>query len=190
MTFEDAVPSPKTCLQDFGTWPINRPREAYAMAHEGYLSLTGTKQGKLKGESPLTGWQEKIQFISFNYEIKSPRDVATGQASGKRQHSAITITKEWGAASPQLFQAIVKDEIFTEVLFEFVKTNPNGEKSVYYTIKLIGGSISDYKAYVGTAKLGESSDTYDLEDVSFTFEKIELVVKDEKTAGSDSWTGK
>lgn len=26
--------------------------------------------------------------------------MATGQASGKRQHSPILITKEWGAASP------------------------------------------------------------------------------------------
>ncbi|MBS1902473.1 MAG: hypothetical protein JSS75_02060 [Bacteroidetes bacterium] len=32
----------------------------------------------------------------------APRDVATGQASGKRQHKPITIVKEWGASSPQL----------------------------------------------------------------------------------------
>jgi hypothetical protein len=29
------------------------------------------------------------------YTVKSPRDLATGQSSGKRQHGAITITKEW-----------------------------------------------------------------------------------------------
>jgi hypothetical protein len=30
-------------------------------------------------------------------QVISPRDVATGQASGKRMHGAITIIKEWGS---------------------------------------------------------------------------------------------
>lgn len=34
--------------------------------------------------------------------IYAPRDVATGQASGKRMHKPMTITKEWGATTPQL----------------------------------------------------------------------------------------
>ena len=37
-----------------------------------------------------------------HYAINSPRDAASGQASGKRMHKPITITKEWGAATPQL----------------------------------------------------------------------------------------
>jgi hypothetical protein len=40
--------------------------------------------------------------MNFEHEVKSPRDVATGQASGKRQHGSIKIVKEWGAATPQL----------------------------------------------------------------------------------------
>ncbi|MEO7411200.1 MAG: hypothetical protein ABIU10_07765 [Sphingomicrobium sp.] len=34
--------------------------------------------------------------------MKGPRDAASGQASGKRQHKPLTIIKEWGAAPPQL----------------------------------------------------------------------------------------
>ena len=37
-----------------------------------------------------------------NAWIYAPRDVATGQASGKRMHKPFTIVKEWGAASPSL----------------------------------------------------------------------------------------
>lgn len=37
-----------------------------------------------------------------SYTVKSPRDLATGQASGKRQHGSVTFSKEWGPASPQL----------------------------------------------------------------------------------------
>jgi hypothetical protein len=36
------------------------------------------------------------------YTVQSPKDVATGQASGKRMHKPITFVKEWCAASPQL----------------------------------------------------------------------------------------
>jgi len=34
--------------------------------------------------------------------VQSPRDIATGQASGKRMHKPFTITKEWGASTPML----------------------------------------------------------------------------------------
>lgn len=36
------------------------------------------------------------------YTIKSPRDSASGMASGKRMHKPVTFVKEWGAATPQL----------------------------------------------------------------------------------------
>ena len=36
------------------------------------------------------------------HTVKSPRDVATGQSSGKRTHKPIKIIKEWDAATPQL----------------------------------------------------------------------------------------
>ncbi len=34
--------------------------------------------------------------------MKGPRDAASGQASGKRQHKPVEFVKEWGAATPQL----------------------------------------------------------------------------------------
>ena len=34
--------------------------------------------------------------IALEYTVVSPRDAASGQASGKRMHKPITITKEWG----------------------------------------------------------------------------------------------
>lgn len=36
------------------------------------------------------------------YQVKGPRDSASGMASGKRQHRPVTFVKEWGAATPQL----------------------------------------------------------------------------------------
>jgi hypothetical protein len=36
------------------------------------------------------------------YQVISPRDPASGQATGKRMHKPFTIVKEWGAATPAL----------------------------------------------------------------------------------------
>ena len=40
------------------------------------------------------------------HTVKSPRDAASGQATGKRMHKPITITKEWGASTPLLNKQI------------------------------------------------------------------------------------
>jgi hypothetical protein len=40
--------------------------------------------------------------ISQASYVLTPRDSASGMPTGKRQHGAITIVKEWGPASPQL----------------------------------------------------------------------------------------
>ena len=38
----------------------------------------------------------------FEYDVKAPRDVATGQSSGKRMHKPFVIIKEWGPSTPML----------------------------------------------------------------------------------------
>jgi hypothetical protein len=36
------------------------------------------------------------------YQVTSPRDASSGQASGRRQHAPVKFVKEWGPASPQM----------------------------------------------------------------------------------------
>ena len=47
----------------------------------------------------LTCTAGKVTDASY---VVSPRDSASGMATGKRQYAPVRITKEWGAASPQL----------------------------------------------------------------------------------------
>jgi hypothetical protein len=52
-----------------------------------YISVEGTKQGKFKGETSMVkGFTDQSRVLKFSYGVVSPRDVSTGQASGKRQH--------------------------------------------------------------------------------------------------------
>jgi len=47
----------------------------------------------------LTCTAGKVTDASY---VVTPRDAASGMATGKRQHAPVRITKEWNAASPQL----------------------------------------------------------------------------------------
>ncbi len=156
------------------------------MAYEYYVSIEGAKQGKFKGESIREAWKEKIPAIGFEYEVKSPRDAASGLATGKRQHQPVTIVKQWGASSPQIFQALVTNELLKTVLFEFVRTNSNGEEQVFYTIKLTNATIVSFHPHINQQN-SNSNDIPETEEVSFTFQKIELENKLAKTMATDDW---
>lgn len=165
------------------------------MAYEFYVTIEGKTQGALKGESPRAAHSAKIAGLSYDHSIVSPRDIATGQPSGKRQHGPITITKEWGPASPQLFQALCTNELLTSVLFEFYKTTPEGVEEVYHKIKLTEATVSKIHYTTGTgesagsAKTQASYDTHELEEVSFTYQKIEVESTIGSTMAGDSWKG-
>ena len=100
-----AAPDAKTMAMDdwhtleivsVGVQPPNHS-PAYLEVHAGDLDGDGLPDDAYLRLTCAAG---KLQQAA--YEVKSPRDIATGQASGKRQHGSITIVKEWGAASPQL----------------------------------------------------------------------------------------
>ena len=48
-------------------------------------------------------------------ELDVSLDTATGHASGKRQYKPLTITKEWGAAPPQILEAAATSEVLATV---------------------------------------------------------------------------
>jgi type VI secretion system secreted protein Hcp len=153
------------------------------------VSIEGTKQGRLKGETQARGEKgNRIAGVRFVLETVSPRDVATGQASGKRQHKPILFTKEWGAASPQLYQALATNEVLKSVVFEFTRTNADGQEAVFHRVTLANASVSAIKSTLDLTDV--SGDPYDgrsLEDVSLVYQKITIESLDGKTTAVDDW---
>ena len=159
------------------------------MAYEAYISIEGTKQGKFKGESKVAAHKDKIVGLAFEYEVISPHDPANGMATGKRIHKPIMFTKEWGAASPQIFQALFTNEGLKTVLFEFFRMSPEGKETIFTTIKLTTAhfvSINAHKALSGP-KSNEPIQTHELEVVSLVFHKIEIDNVIAKTMAADDW---
>ena len=156
------------------------------MAHEFYVTVDGSKQGKLKGESPRESHRDKLPGLGFHYSVGSPRDAGSGLATGRRTHQPVWFVKEWGAATPQLFQALTTNEVLKSVLFEFVRTNDNGEEYVFHTIKLTNALVNEVEQYVEPPTT-QSQEMGPLEKISFTFQTIELENRDGKTMAVDDW---
>jgi type VI secretion system secreted protein Hcp len=155
------------------------------------LAIRGTKQGQFKGDVAPKGPAEKwIRCSQFLLSLTSPRDAATGMASGKRQYAPIVITKEWDAASPQIFQAASTNEVLAQVELEFLRPSPTGVDTVFQTITLTNATISAVKQYMGFPDAGEPPNPHPQEDVSFTFQKIEITNAEGRTMAVDDWSAR
>jgi type VI secretion system secreted protein Hcp len=167
------------------------------MAHEAYFSVTGQKQGAFKGESTRnTGGLNWIEVEAFEYGVNVPYDAASGQPNGRRQHGSVNVVKAWGAASPQFFTSLATNEILTQVVFQFARTNPSGAEYVYQTITLTNATVSRVERFTGgpgtnntpaSSSRGEA-DTLELERVSFIFKQIAIEDTDGQTRFTDDWS--
>jgi type VI secretion system secreted protein Hcp len=166
------------------------------MAYQAHMSIKGQTQGQFKGEGIQTDRSKQwIPVLSFSNEVQSPRDIATGMPSGKRQWGPVKILKEWGAASPQGLTSCVTNEILPDVKIEFTKTDAGGKEYVYQKLSLTNATIASVRRFTGDDSTGEGSsrhtssvDTMELEEWSFTFLKISVDDVDGQTAFSDDWS--
>jgi type VI secretion system secreted protein Hcp len=155
-------------------------------ATSAYMKIEGTKQGQFKGEGVRQGSKQWIPVIAVNYQVESPRGAATGQASGKRQHHPVRITIERSAASAQLQKALLANEHLKEVVIEFVRPVAQGKEQVYQTITLTDATIATIEAPRGASAKIE----HEREEISFTYEKIQVTHAQGNKTATDNWTVK
>ena len=120
-------------------------------------SLEFTKQGKVS-----------FNTITVSSGVTSPRDAASGQAAGKRQHQPVVITKQVDAATPNIFQALTTNEVIKEAKFHI------GD----LTITLKNATVSEQKL-TGNKDSGT-------EQVSITYQTIML--EGFSKSAEDSWS--
>ena len=71
-----------------------------ASAEHIYCTVVGAKQGTFQTDRGPNGNLKQIPVWALTEELKAPYDSASGQGSGKRTHSPVTITKLLDASSP------------------------------------------------------------------------------------------
>ena len=148
-------------------------------AEKYYLKVEGTKQGSFKGGIERNG-SRWIEITAFSVGLISPRDAATGQASGKRQHKPISITKEVDESSPQLFRAATTNEVLKDVVIQSVRLDPHGKEQIYQTITLKNAHIPQVQKIAGKGKREE--ERFDL-----IFQQIQVTDVQGKVTATDDW---
>lgn len=112
----------------------------------------------------IDGVENEIEIQSFSWGVSSPRDVATGQSSGKRQYQPLIIRKRIDKASPLLLRSVGDKKYIGHVTI--VKRSTDGTTNEY-TVAFTDVLVTSYQ----NEGVQGSSPT---ETVSFTFQKIEM----------------
>jgi type VI secretion system Hcp family effector len=76
-------------------------------------------------------------------------------------------------------RAAAQGETLTTVLFEFVRMTGTGRPQVYQTVRLTNAMVSSVRTVNGADR--------PMEEVSFTFQKIEYENRDSSVAPATSW---
>lgn len=117
--------------------------------YEFYVTIIGAWQGRLPGEAPAGPHEGKLVGLAYDQASISPAaETGTGRRGGKLTLQPVRFTKEWGAASPALLQAIATNEALTSVVFEFVGTSDEGVQEVFHRVTLADARVVELRPFV------------------------------------------
>jgi type VI secretion system secreted protein Hcp len=165
------------------------------MSQASYVKVTGATQGDIsKGaftaDSVGDGWQEghedEMFCQSLSYEISIPRDPQSGNVTGQRVHKPAQILKYVDKASPMLMQAIASGEML-QLEAHFYRTATAGKQVKYYTIKFTDAILVNYRQNTPNALDPANGPFRDMEELDFTYRKIEVTHDVAGTSGADDW---
>jgi type VI secretion system secreted protein Hcp len=157
------------------------------MALSAYLRLTGQSQGPIEGPVTQKGREDTIEVFGWNHELISPRDPVSGHATGKTQHSEITIIKAIDKTTPVLLRALVTNELITSWSLECWRSTMTGVQELYYRIELGDAAISRIASAQLNNQHPENANIEPREHVSFVYQKIIWTWLDGGVMAEDSW---
>lgn len=164
------------CVSGIALGPVAEAEAALSA----YLTVKGEKQGQIKGGVLQKGRESSIAVIAINHEVVSPRDPASGLPTGKRTHKPLVITKELDKSSPLLYRALVTNENLPQWDLKVFLPGAKGVETLAYTVKLTNASVASIRMLVG-------EDGKLVQEVSFTYQKIEWTWNDGGITAMDDW---
>jgi type VI secretion system secreted protein Hcp len=133
------------------------------------LSVTGQRQGIIKGGNTAKGLENTIAVQSFSLDMKSPHEAASGLPTGVFKPSPVGIVKEFDRATPFLLQAFVMNETLTSVVIRYYGTTTTGKPENAFTIVLTNASLGTFNAGISAQGTGATS-----ENLELFWQKLEL----------------
>jgi type VI secretion system secreted protein Hcp len=157
------------------------------MALNAYLVLKGQKQGAINGSVTQKGRENSIMIIAASHSVMSPRDAASGLATGKRMHKPFVTTQELDKSVPLLFNVLVNNENITEWTLKFWEPSSTGAEKQYFTIKLTNATIASIDFRMANNKHPDLMKFKEYLEVSYTYQKIEWTWTEGGITAMDDW---
>ncbi|VVP22269.1 Major exported protein [Pseudomonas fluorescens] len=162
-----------------------------------YMMLQGSKQGLITagtftedsvGNIYQLGHEDEILVQAFDHQVIIPRDPQSGQPTGQRVHKPLMITKVFDKASPLIFNALTSGERLEKCRLSWYRSaTKQSAQEHYYTIELEDAIIVDVRSRMPNCQDPEMAHFTHLEDVYFTYRKINWTHEICGTTGSDDW---
>lgn len=151
------------------------------------VTIVGKSSGKITG----SGKDGSIEGLAMEHEIVSPRDAASGLPTGRRQHKPLTIVKPIDKATPLLMKLLTNNESAT-VTLKFFRADSStvgggGKPEQYYTITLTNAAVSSIRDWKPNTRDVSADRAGDLEEISFTYQKITWTWTDGGITHEDDW---
>jgi len=144
---------------------------APASAIQGFMRVTGAKQGVIAGDSVQPGHVGEIDVVSFASSVSVPlKGKASGAAVQKAIAGPITVVTALDRATPKLFQALATNEVLTSVEIDFERPALAGgqELETFYRIVLTNAQVVELTT---TNDGGDAS----AEQVSLVWQKLKAI---------------
>jgi type VI secretion system Hcp family effector len=115
-------------------------------------------------------------------QATSGRNASAARAGMRRASEPIVIVRYVDETSKFFVGVAASGELLPAVLFEFKRTSGSGQPEIFQTVRLTNAIVSSVKTINGGDR--------PMEEVSFTFQKIEYNHKDGSAAAGDNWNTK
>lgn len=153
------------------------------------MKLEGEKSGVMRGEIVQKGREGFHRLLAYSHEIVSPRDPATGQATGKRQHQPFRIVKYLNQSSPLLLTALANNERLKTVTIDIwgIDRAGTGVERKLLTYVLTGATIISLRPWMPNKSDTSAASYPPAEEIAFVYQSIEVTWTDGGIVGQDSW---
>lgn len=135
------------------------------------------KLGSIEGDSTSDKYKGWINVLTFSWGATNTGSLAYGGGggTGKAQVQDFSFVKEPDSSTPEFFEAVCKGEHFPTAELRLVKTGETQQE--FMKIKFSEVFISSYQS-------GGSAGMIPAEQVSFSFQKVELSSAAQNADGS------
>ncbi len=148
----------------------------------------------LSSEVTIAPFQKHWEVVQLEHGVKSPRDSASGLATGRRKHEPLTLTMELGKLFPLFHAAIFTNDTIDKMEITVWSSRQIGTVASaagkvinVYTMILTNATVCDVRTAMKNIKNPENTKYEMYQEVQFTYQKIESIWKEGNVTGVDDW---